>query len=85
MVGQERRQVRPGANGTDARATSAVGDGEGLVEVQVPDVGPEVTGLGQTDHGVEIGPVDVDLATVLMDDVGEPPDPRLEHPVGRGR
>ena len=61
VVGQERRQVGPHADGPDARAAAAVGDAERLVQVQVRHVGAEAARPGQADHGVEVGAVEVHL------------------------
>jgi hypothetical protein len=68
VAGQERRQVGPHRHRPDAGATPAVGDAEGLVQVQVADVGPEAARLGHADEGVEVGAVDVHLAAVVVDD-----------------
>ena len=67
MVGQEGRQVRPHRHRTHARATAAVGDAEGLVQVQVRHVGAEAAGPGHAHQGVEVGAVEVDLAAVGVD------------------
>ena len=44
MAGQERRQVRGDADRAHARAAAAVRDAEGLVQVEVADVGADVAG-----------------------------------------
>ena len=84
VVGQERRQVRPHRHRADAGAAAAVGDAEGLVQVQVADVGAELAGLGHADQGVEVGAVEVHLAAVVVDQVADLADAGLEHAVGRG-
>src|SRR5664280_2925632 len=43
-------------------------DGEGLVQVQVRHVAAELARLGKADQRVEVGSVDVDLATGVMDE-----------------
>ena len=62
VAGQERDQVLGDSDGTDTGATATVGDAEGLVQVQVGDIGTESAGPGHTDEGVEVGPVEIDLA-----------------------
>ena len=74
VVGQVRRQVGAHRDRADARAAAAVRDAEGLVQVQVRDVGAEPAGPGQADQRVEVGAVDVDLAAGVVHgraDVGD--------------
>ena len=59
-----RRQVRRHRDRAHARSAAAVRDAEGLVQVQVADVGAEVAGPRHPDHGVHVGAVEVDLAAV---------------------
>ena len=44
VAGQERREVRGDADRPHARAAAAVRDAEGLVQVEVADVGADVAG-----------------------------------------
>jgi hypothetical protein len=80
---QERRQVRLDADRADARAATAVGNAEGLVQVQVRDVAAELARCAEADHGVHVGAVDVHLAAVVMNDAADFADAFLEHAVGR--
>ena len=84
MPGQERRQVRGDADRPHARAAAAVRDAEGLVEVEVADVGAVVARPAEPHLGVHVGAVQVDLAAVVVDDPADVADPRLEDAVGRG-
>ena len=59
-------------------------DGEGLVQVHVRDIGPQMAGGGQADLGVEVGSVHVHLAAVGVDDGADFHDGFLEHAVRRG-
>ena len=52
--------------GPHARAAAAVRDAEGLVQVEVADVGAEAARLGQPDQRVEVGAVDVHLAAGVV-------------------
>ena len=79
---QERREVRPHGDGSDARPTATVGDAERLVQVEVADVGTEPPRLGDADQRVEVGAVDVDLAAGGVHEVAQLGDRRLEHTVG---
>ena len=58
----------PDADRAHARAAAAVRDAEGLVQVEVADVGAELGGPGQADQRVHVGAVHVDLPAVLVDD-----------------
>jgi hypothetical protein len=80
---QERRQVRLDADRADARAATAVGDAEGLVQVQVRHVTAELARGAEADHGIHVGAVDVNLAAVVVDDRADFADRFLEHAVGR--
>ncbi len=83
MTGQVRRQMRLDADRAHAGTAAAMRDAEGLVQVEVADVGADVTGAGQADHGVHVGAVEIDLAAVLMDDIADLPDRLLEDAVRR--
>jgi hypothetical protein len=65
------------------RTAAAVRDAEGLVEVQVTDVGTEVTRARESDHRVHVRAVEIDLAAVLVDDATALDDPLLEDAVRR--
>jgi hypothetical protein len=65
-----------------ARPAAAVGNAEGLVQVEVTDVGADVTRAGEPHLGIHVGPVHVDLAAVLVDDLADFLDAALENPVG---
>ena len=82
MVGKERRKVSTTTNGTHARSAAAMGNAESLVKVHVRDVGAKFAGPADPNHGIEIGTVHVNLAAVLMNDLADLRDRRLEHTVG---
>ncbi len=63
---------------------AAVGDAEGLVEVEVADVGAELAGVDYADLGVEVGTVEVDLAAVGVDDLADLANLFFEDAVGGG-
>ena len=68
---------------SDARPTPAVRNAERLVQVQVADVAAELARPCHAHQGVEVGPVDVDLTTGVVDGRADLGDVVLEHPVGR--
>src|SRR4028118_1125974 len=59
--GRERPQVLAGADRPDAGAAAAVRDAEGLVQVEVADVGAEPPRPGQPDHRVVAGGHDAEM------------------------
>mmetsp|Transcript_33392 Transcript_33392/g.78103 ORF Transcript_33392/g.78103 Transcript_33392/m.78103 type:complete len:520 (-) Transcript_33392:742-2301(-) len=79
----ERLEVRGHANRADARPAAAVRDAEGLVQVEVADVGAEVAGAAQADLRVHVGAVHVDLPAAGVDRVADLDDGLLEDAVGR--
>ena len=83
MARHVRGEVRRHADRTDARPAAAVRDAEGLVQVEVADVGAELSRLGQPQQGVEVGAVDVDLTPGVVDQLAQLGDGVLEDAVGR--
>jgi hypothetical protein len=83
VAGEKRFEVFAHADRADAGSAAAVGDAEGLVQVQVRDVGAELAGRGDADQRVQIGAVQVDLAAVPMNDFADFADVLLEHAVRR--
>ena len=68
MSGQEPRQVRSDSDRPHPRTASAVGNAEGLVQVEVADVRAEVSRPAQSHLRIHVGAIHVNLAAVLMDD-----------------
>ena len=60
--------MRLDTNGARTRSTTAVGLGEGLVQVEVHRVKAHQPGRSDAENGVEIGTVVVHLTAGLMDD-----------------
>jgi hypothetical protein len=80
---EERHQVLGDRDRPDTGTAAAVRDAERLVEIEVGDVAAETTRLGQAEQRVEIGAVDVDLATVLVHERTHVPDALLVDAVRR--
>ncbi|MNN20481.1 hypothetical protein D3C81_1337620 [compost metagenome] len=83
MTGDERLEVCTDANRPHAWAAATVRDAEGLVQVHVRDIGANVSRPRETDLGVQVGAVHVDLATVLVHDLTDFPNALLIHTMCR--
>ncbi len=84
VAGQERREMRRDADRAHARTAAAVRDAEGLVQVEVADVGADIARAAEADLRVHVGAVHVDLPAMLVHDAADLPDAGLEDAV-RGR
>ena len=84
VAGEVRREVLAHPDRADARTAAAVRDAERLVQVEVRDVAAELARLGVAEERVEVRPVDVDLAAVLVHDRAQLGDGVLVGAVGRG-
>ena len=61
-----------------------MGDAEGLVQVEVADIGTEGTRTAQPHLGIEVGPIEVHLAPVPMHHRADLTDAGFKHAVGGG-
>ena len=59
-------------------------DGEGLVQVQVTDIGTDEAWVGQTDLRIHIRPIHIDESSAVVDALAEVDDVRLKDPVRTG-
>ena len=84
MAGQERREMRLDADRAHARSAAAMRDAEGLVQVEMADIGAVIAGPRQADLRVQVGAVEIDLAAMVMHDVADLADVLLEHAMRRG-
>ena len=84
MARQEGREMGRDPDGAHAGPAAAMGDAEGLVQVEMRHVRAELSGQAQPEQGVEIGAVHVDLAAGLVDHVADLDDGLLEHAVRGG-
>ena len=76
--------MRSNGDRPHARATPAMGNAEGLVQVEVTHIGAVGTGLGQAHLGIEVGAIEIDLSAVGMHQRADLADALFEHPVGEG-
>ena len=70
------------ADRANSWTTPSMRDAEGLVEIQVADIRTDVTGAAESDLGVHVSAVHVDLTTCLVDHGADLLDSRLEDAVG---
>jgi hypothetical protein len=56
MAGQVRRQMRLHADRAHARAAAAMGDAEGLVQVEVADIGADLAGPASPTMALRFAP-----------------------------
>ena len=81
MAGEEGHEVFRHADGAHAGTAAAVRDAEGLVEIEMADIGPDEAGAGEADLGVHVRAVHVNLATGVVDDLADFADGFLEDAV----
>ena len=79
---QERRKMRLHPDRPHSRPAAAVRDAEGLVQVEVADVGADSRRAAEADQRVHVRPVHVDLSAVLVHDLADLADRLLEDAVG---
>src|SRR5262249_34721822 len=84
MAGQELDQVLGDADRAHSGAAAAVGDAEGLVQVQVADIGADRARRGQADLGVHVRAIHVYLPAVLVNDLADFLDAFFKHAVRAG-
>jgi hypothetical protein len=82
MAREVRGKVRLDSDRANTRATTTVGNTEGLVEVEMADISANVTGAAETNLGVHVGTVHVDETAMLVDEVADLLDLGLEDTKG---
>ena len=84
MPRQERRKMRLDADRAHAGAAAAMGNAEGLVQIEMADVGAVIAGPRQPDLRVQIGAIEIDLPAMAVNDVADLANMLLEHAMGGG-
>src|SRR3954468_18402239 len=84
MIWEERREMRSYADRAHARAAAAMRNAEGLVQIEMADIGAVIAGPRQADLRIHVGAVEIDLAAMAMDDTADVTNVLLEHAVRRG-
>src|SRR5215218_106421 len=67
-----------------ARCAATVRDAESLVKVQMTHVGAETAWTGESEHCVQVGSVNINLTTGVVNHVAQLDDAFLEHAVRGG-
>ena len=63
-------------------ATTTVGNTEGFMQIQVRDIAAKFTRLADTNHGIEIGAIDIYLTAMIVNNATDLCDLLFEHTVG---
>ena len=84
VAGQEGHQVGHHTHGADTGAATAVGDAEGLVQVQVAHVAAKLAGGGGAHQRVHVGAVHIHTAAVLVHQGAQLFDTGFKHAVRAG-
>ncbi len=69
--GEKAGQMLRYRDGPDPRTATAVRDAEGLVQVEMGDIATELAWFGQSEQGVEIGAIQIDLTAVFVHQVAQ--------------
>ena len=84
MTRQKRLEMGRDPDRTNPRAATTVGNAEGLVQIQMADIGAKGTGAAHPHLGIEVGAIEIHLASVLMHQRADLSNPGFKHPVGGG-
>jgi hypothetical protein len=76
--------MRGHCDGAHTWSAAAMRDAEGLVQVEMADIGTDATGRGQPDLRVHVRTIHVNLAAMFMRELADLDDALLKHAV-RGR
>ena len=76
--------MRLHADRPHAGTAAAMGNAEGLVEIEVANIRAQLAGSAEAYQRVHIGAIQIDLAAMIMNDRADIADRALEHPVCRG-
>ena len=82
MSGQKRHELFGHTDRSHAGSATAVRNAESFVQIEMADIGPDVTGRGQPDLSVHVGTVHVNLATMMVNRGADILDRGFEYPVG---
>ena len=84
VAGQVRREMRGHGNRSHAGSSPAMRDGKRLVQVEMTDIGADLSRAREPNLRVHVGAVHVHLPAVLVHDVADFLDAILEHAVRGG-
>src|SRR5205085_2962892 len=75
---RERNEMLGDTDRTHSRSAAAMRNTKSLMQVEMADVGADITRARQPDHGVHVRPIAVHLGAILMDDAAYVAERRLE-------
>src|SRR6185437_12049323 len=84
MTREEGREMLAHPDRSHAGAAAAMRDAEGLVQIEMADIGAVIAGPRQPDLRIQVGAVEIDLSAMAMDDVADLANLLFEHAMGRG-
>ncbi len=79
MTWDKRLKMLLGTDGSDTWATASMRDGEGLVKVEMTHVSSDYAGRCESQHSVKVGSVEINLTTIVMDNIADLLDTSFEH------
>ena len=82
MFRQKRLQMRSHANWSHPWSATTMGYTEGFVQIQMRDIPTKFSWVGETHHRVEISPIDIHLAAVLMNNIAHRSNRCLKYALG---
>ena len=82
MARQEWGEVSRHTDRTDTRTSTAMGNAEGLVQVEMTDICPVGARSTKADLSIEVGAIEIDLSSVGMDQIADAANARLKHTMG---
>ena len=83
-VGKERCEVCCHGNGAHPWPPTTVGDTKSFMEVEMADIGANLSRLDESHHGIHICPIHIDLTAILVNRGTDVPDGFFKDAV-RGR
>ena len=75
-------KMRSYTDRTNPRTTATVRYTKGFMKIQVRHITPKLTRLTDADHGIEIGPINIYLTTMVMDNLANLCDALFEYAMG---
>ena len=71
MAGQERRKMILSTNGANSGTTTTVGNGKGLVQVEMSNISSDFAGTGKTHLCVHVCTVKIHLPAMLVNKIAD--------------
>ena len=82
MTRKKWQQMLSHANGANPWSTTAMGNTERFVQVEVADIGPKRSWPAHTDLSIEVGTIQIHLTAMVMNQAADLTDSSLEDPMG---